>query len=121
MVTIKLLDKTLNFIKGKGTYGLTEEDNPAFTDEENEYLHEAVRHLEKDGYVYMIRRPEYRLSINGLLALQETYWLLFRNKPYKRQRFQRRVERVWLAVKIICVVLNALAIIVLGILALFKD
>lgn len=120
MVDINLLDKTLNYIHKKGGLPLSEDDNPHFTKEENEYLQQAAQRLQKDGFAKSNDRGnQFFITFDGLLALDETFLLRNRNRPYKRMRAMSGWKNAWLFVKVVALTLNGLALLILAILTFF--
>lgn len=122
MVYLNLLDKALNQVYKKQLFILYGEASADFTKVENEYLDQALRRLEADGYVFSTTNYNYRLSFDGLLALNERFLFLFKNRPYKRKQFKAGVMNFWLFIKVVALVFNAVILLWLAILTfLFKD
>jgi|SRR5690554_3811341 len=122
MVDIKLLDKALNYLLENENIALIYGVHDGFTKEENDFLRQAMRHLEKDGYAESHQKNQYLLSFDGLLAMDETYLFLYKNQPYQRMRFKARVMSWWTVVKIIAVVVYSVILLALAVGEfIFKD
>ena len=119
--SIDILDKVLNYVKERSLYGLTEDDNPDFTDEENTYLFQVIKRLETDGYLYSEYKNIYVVSFNGLMALDDSFLSFYKNRPYKLARLRSRIKTTWLVVKIILISLNSLLLLILAVLTFLKE
>lgn len=80
----------------------------------------ALEKLISIGYVGLTTENGYYMKFDGWIALEGTPFL-FRNKPFKYISFKENLITIWKIVKIIGIILNATAIIYIGILSLKKN
>jgi hypothetical protein len=117
-MTTEFLDRALLYIKNESSFSETKTDLEEFTKDENKLLVRAFYKLEKDGYVYSSSSESsgntsvrFFISFDGLLALENTP-KLWKNRPYRYNKFKQSLNTFWTVTKIIAVIINALAILV---------
>ena len=116
-MTIDFLDKALLYLKEKGPFAESKSNLPEFTEKENDLLTRAFYRLEKDGYVYSNTRISssgnksvtFFISFDGLLALENCPFI-WEDRPYKWKSAKEKIAIIWSIVKIVAVVVNALAV-----------
>ena len=120
-ITIDFLDRALLYIKQNSSFSKTKVDVPEFSKDENKLLPRAFYKLEKDGYVYKEvnvtdndkhQTVRFYISFDGLLALENSpfHW---KNRPYRWNKIKGIINTTWKIVKIMIIVLNAIAILYL--------
>lgn len=89
--------------------------------EQSEYNLGLVLFLESEGLIVLKDNIFFQVTIKGKLFLAKTGVLYhFKNRPFEYANFLGNVNFIWKVVKVIGVVLNAVAIIALTYLQVFK-
>lgn len=76
-------------------------------------LYIALRALEEDGNIFL-KDNYYHVTYKGELFFEETFNSPYHGRPYRLHQVRRKLKSIWLFVKIVAAIANALAIIYLG-------
>lgn len=120
---INFLDRVLLWLSTRESFTITKDDISVFSPEENEFLPQAVRKLEKDGYAYAIGVPaksEFKISFEGKLALVNTSDK-FKNKPYNYKLHKEKIADRKNKIKNVAVVANAIIALILSAAAIINS
>ena len=118
---VDFLDRVLLWLSETESFTITKDIVSVFSNEENEFIPQAVRKLEKDGYVYSIGLPsrsEFKISFDGKLALVNVPDK-FKNKPYQYKLHKETISQRNDLINNIAVVANAVIALILSFAALF--
>lgn len=82
---------------------------------ENQMIFQAtiLRKLIHEKYLFELNDHNYILLIEGSIFFESPPWI-YKFRPYAYEKFKKNIEVAWSVLKVIAIILNALAILYIG-------